>query len=154
MLRSIILAWCLTAIFLSDTASAFISHPGGITTGQSYFALGAQSCGTPSPSSTCERSVFLKTTFASIASITTFTPKNAFAEEALDDLSMPSESEQKAADDAMAERLRIKAELKKKASKPMGYKESMEAEKNKQKSLQKTKEEQRAAMCEELGRGC
>jgi len=56
--------------------------------------------------------------------------------------------------DAMAERLRIKAELKKKASKPMGYKESMEAEKNKQKSLQKTKEEQRAAMCEELGRGC
>ena len=56
--------------------------------------------------------------------------------------------------DAMAERLRIKAELKKKATKPMGYKESMEAEKNKQKSLQKSKEEQRAAMCEELGRGC
>lgn len=56
--------------------------------------------------------------------------------------------------DAMAERLRIKAELKKKATKPMGYKESMEAEKNKQKSLQKSKEAQRAAMCEELGRGC
>jgi hypothetical protein len=96
MLRSIILTWCLTAIFLSDTASAFISHQGGITTGQSYFALGAQSCGTPP--TTCERSVFLKTTFASIASITTFTPKCVFAEEALDDLSMPSESEQKAAD--------------------------------------------------------
>lgn len=56
--------------------------------------------------------------------------------------------------DALAERLRIKAELKKKASKPMGYKESMEAEKNKQISLKKSKEEQRRAMCEELGRGC
>ena len=54
----------------------------------------------------------------------------------------------------MAERLRIKAELKKKATKPMGYKESMEAEKNKQKSLEKSKEERRRAMCEELGRGC
>ena len=56
--------------------------------------------------------------------------------------------------DAMAERLRIKAELKKKATKPMGYKESMEAERNKQQSLQKTKEEKRIALCEELGRGC
>ena len=54
----------------------------------------------------------------------------------------------------MAERLRIKAELKKKATKPMGYKESMEAERNKQQSLQKTKEEKRIALCEELGRGC
>lgn len=56
--------------------------------------------------------------------------------------------------DAMAERLRMKAELKKKVAKPIGYAESMEAEKNKQKSLQKTKEERRIAMCEELGRGC
>jgi hypothetical protein len=54
----------------------------------------------------------------------------------------------------MAERLRVKAELKKKATKPMGYAESMEAEKSKQKSLQKSKEERRIAMCEELGRGC
>lgn len=54
----------------------------------------------------------------------------------------------------MKERLRIKAELKKKVSKPMGYKDSMEAEMNKQKSLQKTKDEKRIAMCEELGRGC
>ena len=58
------------------------------------------------------------------------------------------------AKDAMAERLRIKAELKKKVSKPMGYKESMEAERNKQKSLQKSKDERRIALCEELGRGC
>ena len=56
--------------------------------------------------------------------------------------------------DAMAERLRVKAELKKKATKPMGYAESVEAEKSKQKSLQKSKEERRIAMCEELGRGC
>jgi hypothetical protein len=54
----------------------------------------------------------------------------------------------------MKERLRIKAELKQKASKPMGYKESMQQEKNKQKSLKKTKDEERNAMCEELGRGC
>ena len=54
----------------------------------------------------------------------------------------------------MKERLRIKAELKKKASKPMGYKESMAQEMNKQKSLEKTKDERRIALCEELGRGC
>ena len=54
----------------------------------------------------------------------------------------------------MAERLRVKAELKKKAAKPMGYKESMSQEKNKQKELQKSKQEKREAMCEELGRGC
>ena len=54
----------------------------------------------------------------------------------------------------MAERLRIKAELKKKAAKPMGYKESMAQEMNKQKELQKSKEERRNALCEELGRGC
>ncbi|KAL3774320.1 hypothetical protein ACHAW5_009839 [Stephanodiscus triporus] len=72
----------------------------------------------------------------------------------VDDLSMPSVEERESSEDAMAERLRIKAELKKKATKPMGYKESMEAEKNKQKSLEKSKEERRRAMCEELGRGC
>jgi hypothetical protein len=36
----------------------------------------------------------------------------------------------------------------------MGYAESMEAERKKQKNLEKTKEERRAALCEELGRGC
>ncbi len=54
----------------------------------------------------------------------------------------------------MAERLRRKAELQKAASKPMTIKESMEVEKKKQNSLQKSKEERRDAMCEELGRGC
>jgi hypothetical protein len=55
---------------------------------------------------------------------------------------------------AMQERLRKKAELQAKARKPMGYAESMEAERKKQKSLEKTKEERRQALCEELGRGC
>jgi hypothetical protein len=55
---------------------------------------------------------------------------------------------------AMSEKLRKKAELQKQARRPMGYADSMEAERNKQKSLQKTKEERRAALCEELGRGC
>ncbi len=54
----------------------------------------------------------------------------------------------------MQERLRKKAELQKQARKPMGYADSMEAEKRKQQSLQKTKEERRNALCEELGRGC
>ena len=54
----------------------------------------------------------------------------------------------------MKERLRRKAELKKLAAKPMGYQENMEAEKRKQKSLEKTQDERRIAMCEELGRGC
>lgn len=55
---------------------------------------------------------------------------------------------------AMQERLRKKAELQAQARKPMGYGESMEAERRKQKSLEKTKEERRQALCEELGRGC
>ena len=54
----------------------------------------------------------------------------------------------------MQERLKRKAELQKQARKPMGYAESMEAEKRKQQSLQKSKEERRIALCEELGRGC
>ena len=55
---------------------------------------------------------------------------------------------------AMQERLRKKAELQAQARKPMGYAESMEAERRKQKSLEKSKEERRQALCEELGRGC
>lgn len=55
---------------------------------------------------------------------------------------------------AMQERLRKKAELQAQARRPMGYAESMEAERRKQKGLEKTKEERRAALCEELGRGC
>ena len=56
--------------------------------------------------------------------------------------------------DAAAERLRIKAELQKKNAKPMSFTESMAVEKAKQKELQKSKEERRNALCEELGRGC
>ena len=54
----------------------------------------------------------------------------------------------------LQEKLRRKAELQKQARRPMGYSDSMEAEKRKQQSLQKTKEERRIALCEELGRGC
>jgi type VI protein secretion system component VasK len=54
----------------------------------------------------------------------------------------------------MEERLRKKAELQKKAARPQSYGASMAAEKNKQKDLQKSQAERRAALCEELGRGC
>ena len=77
---------------MSDVAFAFTSYPGGNAVGQNYSTLGANSCGTSS------RSDFLKTAFASIASVTTFTPTKSLAEDALDDLSMPSASEQKTAD--------------------------------------------------------
>jgi len=54
----------------------------------------------------------------------------------------------------MAERLRRKAELQKKASKPVSFGESLAAEKQKKDELKKSKEERRNALCEELGRGC
>jgi hypothetical protein len=56
--------------------------------------------------------------------------------------------------DAVAERLRRKAELQKKNSKPLTFTESLAQEKEKQKQLQKSKDERRNALCEELGRGC
>jgi hypothetical protein len=55
----------------------------------------------------------------------------------------------------MAEKLRRKAELQKKAQKPATFKESLANELETREGLKKqTKEERRAAMCEELGRGC
>lgn len=55
----------------------------------------------------------------------------------------------------MQEKLRRKAELQKKASKPMEFKESFKVERERQKEMSsKSKEERRNAMCEELGRGC
>jgi hypothetical protein len=54
----------------------------------------------------------------------------------------------------MALKLEKKAELQKAIAKPVTIKESFAVEKTKQKSLQKSKEERRDAMCEELGRGC
>ena len=72
-----------------------------------------------------------------------------------DDLSMPSEDEVKKQQEAeLAERLRRKAELQKKVSRPLDFKESMKREKEMQDSLKKSQAEKRAAMCEELGRGC
>ena len=54
----------------------------------------------------------------------------------------------------MEERIRRKRELQKKASQPASFKDSLVKEKDKQKELQKSKEDRRAALCEELGRGC
>mmetsp|Transcript_833 Transcript_833/g.1148 ORF Transcript_833/g.1148 Transcript_833/m.1148 type:complete len:138 (+) Transcript_833:455-868(+) len=79
----------------------------------------------------------------------------AFADDSADDLSMPSPEEEEAKQKAaMEERLRRKAELQKKASKSGGYADSLKGEREKQKEMQKSKEDRRRAMCEELGRGC
>jgi hypothetical protein len=54
----------------------------------------------------------------------------------------------------MEEKLRKKAELQKKATRPTTFGESFKGEMEKQKEMQMTKEERRNRMCEELGRGC
>jgi len=54
----------------------------------------------------------------------------------------------------MAARLARKAELQKKAARPISFTESLKSEKTKQKELEKSKAERRNALCEELGRGC
>ena len=55
----------------------------------------------------------------------------------------------------MAGRIRLKAELKEKTAEPKNFADSLRSEQRKQKEMsKKTKEEQRAALCEELGRGC
>ncbi len=101
-MRSPSFAPYLIALILSDSVSAFIAPPCGITTGPSSVALSLStpSCGTPSITTSCARSTFLQTTFASIAAVTTSLciPEVSFADDALDDLSMPSVSEQKATD--------------------------------------------------------
>mmetsp|Transcript_1090 Transcript_1090/g.1699 ORF Transcript_1090/g.1699 Transcript_1090/m.1699 type:complete len:141 (-) Transcript_1090:3228-3650(-) len=101
------------------------------------------------------RAEFLRDVAAtSIASVIVSLPGVATADDA-EDLAMPTAEEQKAQDEAaLQEKLRRKAELQKQARRPMGYSDSMEAEKRKQQSLKKTKEEKRNALCEELGRGC
>eukprot|EP00525_Craspedostauros_australis_P008641 CAMPEP_0198134362 /NCGR_PEP_ID=MMETSP1442-20131203/60039_1 /TAXON_ID= /ORGANISM="Craspedostauros australis, Strain CCMP3328" /LENGTH=234 /DNA_ID=CAMNT_0043795505 /DNA_START=610 /DNA_END=1315 /DNA_ORIENTATION=- len=81
----------------------------------------------------------------------------AFAEDSsLDDLSMPSEAADKAAQDAaLAEKLRKKAELQKKAARPATFSASLEGEMQKKKEMSAmSKEEKRNRLCEELGRGC
>lgn len=54
----------------------------------------------------------------------------------------------------MEARLKRKAELQKKKAKPQTFTESLKGEMSKQKDMEKTKQERRDAMCEELGRGC
>jgi len=57
--------------------------------------------------------------------------------------------------DAMAERLRRKAELQKKAAQPSNFKEGLKGEFEKQKEMsRKSKDEKREDLCELLGRGC
>eukprot|EP01082_Thalassiosira_pseudonana_P001706 g1473.t1 g1473 contig10:2162271-2163077(+) len=136
--------YSIVAVLLCEPSSAFTASS---TPLRQSLKLNADT----TSSSCTDRMTFLKTSVASLVAITGFTVP-AFADN--DDLAMPTEEEQKAQDAAMSEKLRKKAELQKQARRPMGYADSMEAERNKQKSLQKTKEERRAALCEELGRGC
>jgi hypothetical protein len=57
--------------------------------------------------------------------------------------------------DAMAERIRRKRELQKKASSPKNFSDNFAREQEKQKEMSKqSQSERRNAMCEELGRGC
>ncbi|CAJ1936951.1 unnamed protein product [Cylindrotheca closterium] len=71
----------------------------------------------------------------------------------VENLSMSAATEQ-SEEEKMTERLRRKAELQKKASKPASFADSLAAEKKKKDELKKSKEERRNALCEELGRGC
>ena len=57
-------------------------------------------------------------------------------------------------DAEMQARIQRKLQLQKKNAKPISFTESLANEQEKQKSLKKSKEERRQAMCEELGRGC
>ena len=54
----------------------------------------------------------------------------------------------------MAERLRRKAELQKKASELATFTENFAAEQKKKEELKMSQTERRNALCEELGRGC
>jgi hypothetical protein len=55
----------------------------------------------------------------------------------------------------MAARLRLKAELQRKARQPSNFADSLRSEREKQKEFgRQSKEERRNALCEELGRGC
>mmetsp|Transcript_33305 Transcript_33305/g.44175 ORF Transcript_33305/g.44175 Transcript_33305/m.44175 type:complete len:146 (-) Transcript_33305:263-700(-) len=134
-----LLAYDLSAAF---SLSAVNSYGTGSAT-----ALGAK------PS---DRKAFLNNALvATFSSVAVSSNVPAWAEDTLDDLSMPSPEEQKAKDEAeMAARLARKAELQKKAARPISFTESLKSEKMKQKELEKSKAERRNALCEELGRGC
>mmetsp|Transcript_10955 Transcript_10955/g.20462 ORF Transcript_10955/g.20462 Transcript_10955/m.20462 type:complete len:145 (+) Transcript_10955:715-1149(+) len=102
-------------------------------------------------SSSSRRTFF--STAAILSTLMTSRPLPSAAED-LDDLAMPTEEEQKNRDAAeMEERIRRKLELQKKAT-TSTFKDSLAREKEKQAELKKSKDERRAALCEELGRGC
>mmetsp|Transcript_14511 Transcript_14511/g.18307 ORF Transcript_14511/g.18307 Transcript_14511/m.18307 type:complete len:97 (-) Transcript_14511:667-957(-) len=81
---------------------------------------------------------------------------SAWADVVVDDLSTPSEGEEKKAEeDGMKKKLEMKAELQKKASsKSAGFGDNLRQEREKQASLKMSKEERRIQLCEQLGRGC
>jgi len=110
--------------------------------------LGSTFALTTGPSADVSRRSFLLT--SSVAFLGGGLP--AVADD-VDDLSMSAATEQ-SEEEKMAERLRRKAELQKKASKPASFADSLAAEKQKKEELKKSKEERRNALCEELGRGC
>lgn len=89
-MRSSIIS-CVAVILLGENADAFSSSGSvcqrrGVTTLQAHKTL----------STSCDRSAFLRTSLATIASVTAvLSPTIAFADE---DLTMPTAEEQKAAD--------------------------------------------------------
>eukprot|EP00542_Grammatophora_oceanica_P004678 CAMPEP_0194066064 /NCGR_PEP_ID=MMETSP0009_2-20130614/85813_1 /TAXON_ID=210454 /ORGANISM="Grammatophora oceanica, Strain CCMP 410" /LENGTH=201 /DNA_ID=CAMNT_0038718979 /DNA_START=343 /DNA_END=948 /DNA_ORIENTATION=- len=105
-----------------------------------------------------DRRSFLKqgTSTAAALLVSTIVPVTAWADGELDDLSMPSPEEaEKAAKNAMEERLKRKAELQKAQGRGVTFGESLKGEMEKKKSMDsKTSLEKRNALCEELGRGC
>eukprot|EP00594_Rhizosolenia_setigera_P003132 CAMPEP_0178956038 /NCGR_PEP_ID=MMETSP0789-20121207/9980_1 /TAXON_ID=3005 /ORGANISM="Rhizosolenia setigera, Strain CCMP 1694" /LENGTH=158 /DNA_ID=CAMNT_0020637819 /DNA_START=95 /DNA_END=571 /DNA_ORIENTATION=- len=115
-----------------------------------------------SPNEESGRRAFLVASIAAVTS-STIMPSISLADgfgtdEMVEELEAPSAEElekQRLAHNAeVNERLRRKAELQKKAAKPMNFGESMKAEKAKQDGLKMSKEDRRNALCEELGRGC
>eukprot|EP00586_Coscinodiscus_wailesii_P006291 CAMPEP_0172482730 /NCGR_PEP_ID=MMETSP1066-20121228/9315_1 /TAXON_ID=671091 /ORGANISM="Coscinodiscus wailesii, Strain CCMP2513" /LENGTH=215 /DNA_ID=CAMNT_0013246095 /DNA_START=123 /DNA_END=772 /DNA_ORIENTATION=- len=98
-----------------------------------------------------DRKVFINA--ALVTTLGTVIAPWARADEAVDDLSMPSEGEQKKAEeDAMKKKLEVKAELQKKASsKSAGFGDNLRQEREKQASLKMSKEERRIQLCEQLG---
>lgn len=117
-----------------------------------------------SPDEESGRRAFLVASIAAVTS-STIMPSISLAnadgfgtDDMVEELEAPSaeelEKQRQAHNAEVNERLRRKAELQKKAAKPMNFGESMKVEKAKQDGLKMSKEDRRNALCEELGRGC
>mmetsp|Transcript_15740 Transcript_15740/g.19190 ORF Transcript_15740/g.19190 Transcript_15740/m.19190 type:complete len:142 (+) Transcript_15740:265-690(+) len=137
---------CLS--ILLPTISAFVIAPSSTCTQNQQ-----QSTSTTLNANDSSRRVFLENSIIS-ASIMGFSLPS-IAEDAIDDLSMPSDEEVEAQAKAdMEDRIRRKRELQKKASRPATFGDSLVKEKEKKAELKKSQDERRIALCEELGRGC